>query len=94
MCLVKGIHAEIFIIFKNGCDFRDHDKSSTLPSAASKRNSPPASSQGSQLETLSALSDEGSINVQELMLEAHRSIGDPDGIYGCGAGRLADTAAR
>ena len=28
------------------------------------------------------------------MLEAHRSIGDPDGIYGCGAGRLADTAAR
>ena len=28
------------------------------------------------------------------MLEAYQSIGDPDGVYGCGAGRLSDTAAR
>ncbi|KAI0210308.1 Serine-protein kinase ATM [Lamellibrachia satsuma] len=77
------------------CDtHRDSDKSSSPPSSRDKQNSPLVSSQSSQLETLSALSDEGNINVQELMLEAYHSIGDPDGIYGCGAGRLADTVAR
>jgi len=74
--------------------FRDSDKSASPPSSSGRQNSHSGGSQGSQLETLSALSDEGTVNVQELMLEAYRAIGDPDGIYGCGAGRLANTAAR
>ena len=53
-----------------------------------------AQSQGSQLEVLSSVSNPANINVQDLMLEAQRCIGDPDGVYGCGAGRLADTTAR
>ena len=31
---------------------------------------------------------------QAVMLAAYRHIGDPDGVYGCGAGRLAITSAR
>ena len=53
-----------------------------------------AQSQGSQLEVLSGVYNPANINVQDLMLEAHSSIGDLDGVYGCGAGRLADTGAR
>jgi ataxia telangiectasia mutated family protein len=34
------------------------------------------------------------INVQDHLLEAYQQIGDPDGLYGCGAGRLADTSSR
>ena len=34
------------------------------------------------------------LNVQDLLLEAYRQIGDPDGVYGCGAGRLADPVSR
>ena len=37
---------------------------------------------------------EGGVSVQELMLDAYRNLGDPDGVYGCGAGKLADTYAR
>ena len=40
------------------------------------------------------MSHPGNINLQQLMLEAYRAIGDPDAIYGCGAGRLADTNSR
>ncbi|KAK6170767.1 hypothetical protein SNE40_019079 [Patella caerulea] len=34
------------------------------------------------------------VDLQDLMLETYRSIGDPDGIYGCGAGSLADSTSR
>ena len=32
--------------------------------------------------------------IQELILEAYRCISDPDGVYGTGAGTLADTDSR
>ncbi|XP_072019634.1 serine-protein kinase ATM-like [Amphiura filiformis] len=52
------------------------------------------SSQPSDVETLSSLSSESSINMQSLLLEAYSSIGEPDGLYGCGAGKMTDTMAR
>ncbi|XP_038077010.1 serine-protein kinase ATM-like [Patiria miniata] len=51
-------------------------------------------SQPSDIETLSSMSNDANINVQSLLLEAYSSIGEPDGVYGCGAGRLTDTYAR
>ena len=33
-------------------------------------------------------------NIQDLMLQAYRAVGDPDGVYGCGAGKLVDRQAR
>ena len=50
--------------------------------------------QSSQLETLSNLANPADINVQSLLLEAYRCVGDPDALYGCGVGRLADTMSR
>ncbi|XP_022082003.1 serine-protein kinase ATM-like isoform X2 [Acanthaster planci] len=50
--------------------------------------------QPSGIDTLSSLSSQSDINVQSLLLEAYSSIGEPDGVYGCGAGRLTDTYAR
>ncbi|XP_006815117.1 serine-protein kinase ATM-like [Saccoglossus kowalevskii] len=46
------------------------------------------------MEILSNLSTSSPVNVQSLLLEAYSSIGEPDGVYGYGAGRLTDTTAR
>ncbi|XP_078699305.1 serine-protein kinase ATM-like [Branchiostoma floridae x Branchiostoma belcheri] len=51
-------------------------------------------SQGSALSSLSTLSDNSSLTLQSLLMEAYCHIGEPDGVYGCGAGRLTDTSAR
>ena len=40
------------------------------------------------------MSSSDNINIQDLMLEAYRSIGDPDGVYGCGTDRLVSANAR
>lgn len=52
-----------------------------------------SSDSGSQhsLETLLSNSE---INVQKLLLEAYTSIGEPDGLYGCGVSRMTDHLAR
>ncbi|XP_071956069.1 serine-protein kinase ATM-like [Antedon mediterranea] len=52
------------------------------------------SGQTSGIEVLSSLSGDHGINVQQLLLDSYRNIGEPDGIYGYGAGRLTDTSAR
>ena len=49
-------------------------------------------SQQSEIETLSSMSSDSSINMQSLLLDAYSSIGEPDSVYGCG--RLTDTMAR
>lgn len=51
-------------------------------------------SSGSQLDMLDSCSETTDINVSDLMLEAHRAIGDPDGVYGCGGNRLGRTVPR
>lgn len=50
--------------------------------------------QDSQVDSLSSDCEGVSLNVQDILLEAYRQIGDPDGVYGCGAGRLADPVSR
>jgi len=50
--------------------------------------------QSNYLELLAILPNASNINVQTLMLEAYRCVGDPDALYGCGAGHLADTTSR
>lgn len=51
-------------------------------------------SSGSQLDLLDSSSETSDINVSDLMLEAYRAIGDPDGVYGCGFNRLGRTIPR
>ncbi|KAK7494518.1 hypothetical protein BaRGS_00014171, partial [Batillaria attramentaria] len=52
-------------------------------------------SQGSLLQSLTSLDSSGDHNTaQALLLEALRCTGDPDAIYGCGAGSLPDAASR
>ncbi|KAK3593829.1 hypothetical protein CHS0354_011431 [Potamilus streckersoni] len=52
-------------------------------------------SQETRIDSLSgSSSDKTGLNVQELLLEDYKWIGDPDGVYGCGAGRLADPRSR
>ena len=41
--------------------------------------------------TVAASGDQGK-RLQQVMLEAYRSIGDPDALYGCGAGATLATA--
>ncbi len=53
-----------------------------------------SSSQGSQLDVLNNVPNPANISLQDLMLEAYCSIGAPDAMYGCGAGRLADIDKR
>ncbi|XP_060082468.1 serine-protein kinase ATM-like [Ylistrum balloti] len=50
--------------------------------------------QDTRIDSVSCASTEVGINVQDLLMEAFQQIGDPDGLYGCGAGRLADTSSR
>ncbi|XP_033740359.1 serine-protein kinase ATM-like [Pecten maximus] len=50
--------------------------------------------QDTKIDSASSASTEVGINVQDLLMEAFQQIGDPDGLYGCGAGRLADTSSR
>ncbi|XP_063405374.1 serine-protein kinase ATM-like [Mytilus trossulus] len=52
-------------------------------------------SQTTMIDSLgSSTSSSSTINVQDLLLQTYQEIGDPDGLYGCGAGRLADTSSR
>lgn len=67
------------------------------PASGSGSNSQsPDFSQESQLDPLTLVSSQGETgqSVQELLLDVYRSIGDPDGIYGCGAGKLAQPMTR
>jgi len=43
------------------------------------------------LQTVAAKSN---ISISNLMNEAYRAVGDPDGIYGCGTERRGNTVAR
>ena len=45
----------------------------------------------SDLENVAAKSN---ISVSNLMNEAYRAVGDPDGIYGCGTDRRGSTVSR
>ena len=67
-------------------------KSSSSPES----EEPERLSQGSPIEALSHVDcgAGGVVHLTDLLLEAYRGLGDPDGVYGCGAGRLADSAAR
>ncbi|XP_048753406.2 serine-protein kinase ATM-like isoform X2 [Ostrea edulis] len=64
-------------------------KSSTLYETISQ-----SFTQDSQVDSMSSDSEGVTLNVQDILLEAYRQIGDPDGVYGCGAGRLADPVSR
>ena len=48
------------------------------------------------METATSQGSEGSLSTsyQTLILEAYGSIGEPDSVYGAGAGRLADIDSR
>lgn len=56
----------------------------------------PSNSQNVEMETATSQSSEGSLSTcyQTLVLEAYGSIGEPDSVYGAGAGRLADIDSR
>ncbi|XP_071112563.1 serine-protein kinase ATM-like [Haliotis cracherodii] len=79
-------------IWSDSCSEDDKDSSS---GSRSQRLSQPVS-QDQRLDTLSSIisSSSAQLNVQELLLEAYQIVGDPDGVYGCGAGRLADSTSR
>ena len=52
-------------------------------------------SDDTRIDTLSGASScPSGVNVKDLLYEAYRWIGDPDGVYGCGAGRQADAMSR
>lgn len=48
------------------------------------------------MESFTSQNSEGSLSTsyQTLILEAYGSIGEPDSVYGAGAGRLADIDSR
>ncbi|XP_048349844.1 serine-protein kinase ATM [Sphaerodactylus townsendi] len=54
--------------------------------------------EGSQNLTLTDLSEkskeETGINLQDLLMDIYRSIGEPDSLYGCGGGRMLQPLAR
>ncbi|XP_067675130.1 serine-protein kinase ATM-like [Haliotis asinina] len=78
-------------IWSDSCSEEDKDSSS---GPASQRLSQRVS-QDQRLDTLSSITSSSTqLNVQELLLEAYQGVGDPDGVYGCGAGRLADSTSR
>ncbi|CAH3032263.1 unnamed protein product [Porites lobata] len=67
----------------------------------SKEDSPvtislPSNSQNLAMEIASSQNSEGSLSTsyQTLILEAYGAIGEPDSVYGAGAGRLADIDSR
>ncbi|CAG5119605.1 unnamed protein product, partial [Candidula unifasciata] len=70
------------------------NQSSTIENSSSSQT--PDYSQESQLDPLTLVSSQGETgqSVQELLLDVYTSIGDPDGIYGCGAGKLAQPMTR
>ncbi|XP_053392108.1 serine-protein kinase ATM-like, partial [Mercenaria mercenaria] len=75
------------------CDVQ-REKTETGRGSQSQRSSQ-GSSQDTRIDTLSETSSSQSgVSVQDLLLEAYSWIGDPDGVYGCGAGRKADTSSR
>lgn len=48
-----------------------------------------------RIDSLSSGSADSTMtSVQDLLLEAYQQIGDPDGLYGYGAGRLPDSMTR
>ena len=56
----------------------------------------PSNSQNVEMEIATSQSSDGSLSTsyQTLVLEAYGSIGEPDSMYGAGAGRLADVESR
>ncbi|KAJ8315047.1 hypothetical protein KUTeg_007197 [Tegillarca granosa] len=47
-----------------------------------------------RIDSLSSGSTDSTTSIQDLLLEAYQQIGDPDGLYGYGAGRLPDCMTR
>ncbi|KAL3883922.1 hypothetical protein ACJMK2_030148 [Sinanodonta woodiana] len=83
------LYAEIWYRVQREKD--DHSESQSQISQSLSQSQ----SQETRIDSLSgASSDRTGINVQDLLLEAYKWIGDPDGVYGCGAGRLADSRSR
>ena len=82
--------------------FRDRSESSQQSGSHSRslsRHSQDTPSQSlsddTRIDTLSGASScPSGVNVKDLLYEAYRWIGDPDGVYGCGAGRQADAMSR
>ena len=88
-------HTLTITVFTQFIHYRDRalqeEESSGSSRTSSQSQTSQQFSQNSQLEALApALGQE----VQQLMLATYRAIGDPDGVYGCGAGRRADPVAR
>lgn len=55
----------------------------------------PSHSQDTPMEAVSQNSNGGTVaSYQSLLLEAYSCIGEPDSVYGAGAGRLADIEFR
>ena len=56
----------------------------------------PSNSQNLEMEPSTSQSSDGSLSnsYQTLILEAYGAIGEPDSMYGAGAGRLADIDSR
>ncbi|XP_021355309.1 serine-protein kinase ATM-like isoform X2 [Mizuhopecten yessoensis] len=80
------------------CDSHRQQKEESRSLSAGSHSSSQSLSQDftqdTRIDSASSASTEVGINVQDLLLEAFQQIGDPDGLYGCGAGRLADTSSR
>ncbi|CAH1798625.1 unnamed protein product, partial [Owenia fusiformis] len=74
------------------CCICGEESGSSSEGGSSRSISQGSENAGTSLESLSSL--QGGISVQALLLEAYKCVGDPDGVYGCGAGRLAETSAR
>ncbi|XP_052812043.1 serine-protein kinase ATM-like isoform X2 [Mya arenaria] len=68
------------------------EKQATTRSSQSQKLSQSLSEE-TRLDNLSGAS-QTNVPIQGLLLEAYTWIGDPDGVYGCGAGRKADTSSR
>ncbi|KAL4233543.1 hypothetical protein ACF0H5_008223 [Mactra antiquata] len=82
------LYAEIW------CDVQ-REKISTVRSSQSSQRSSQSLSQDTIIDTLSeAPNIQSGVSVQDLLLDAYSWIGDPDGVYGCGAGRKADVSSR
>jgi len=74
--------------------FFTRDKSDSV-NRQSQQSQSESLSQETRIDTLSGASNSQSgVSVQDLLLEAYTWIGDPDGMYGCGAGRKSDLASR
>ncbi|XP_069496513.1 serine-protein kinase ATM isoform X1 [Ambystoma mexicanum] len=76
-------------------DEENHKRDSASTSRRSLMFEEESQSQGLALTNLSEKSiHETGINLQDLLMEIYRSIGEPDSLYGCGGGKMLQPLAR